>query len=241
MKSKKKLIVLIVCLSLNLAIMACHIPLVSQSIETQGEQTEIPKVSEIEETEVIITSTPTQDVTIESETKQVYYGDGIEITLPGSFIVGEADEIEAFLEEENLLNGEHSQSMEDMVENFKDDILLWGYDNNPTREEETGLFIMKNEQFGGMSLMLISAFIQPMIGSQIEIEEQQIITIGDRDVLRLLTNPGDLDVQGSQVLYIFNEDGKLWIIGFFTSSNLAQYRLQDFDDVVASLKIIKGE
>jgi uncharacterized protein YcgL (UPF0745 family) len=241
MESKKKFIVLIVCLTLNLAIMACHIPLVSQSIETQGVATEIPKATEIDETEVIITSTPTHEVTIGSDTKQVYYGDGIEITLPGFFIVGEADEIEAFLEEENLLNGEHAQGMEGMFENFKDDILLWGYDTNPTREKETGLFVMKNEQFGGMSLMLISAFIQPMIGSQIEIEEQQIITIGERDALRLLTSPGDLDVQGSQVIYIFNEDGKLWIIGFFTSTDLVQDRLQVFDDVVESLKIIEGE
>jgi hypothetical protein len=57
----------------------------------------------------------------------------------------------------------------------------------------------------------------------------------------LLTSPGDLDVQGSQVIYIFNEDGKLWIIGFFTSTDLVQDRLQVFDDVVESLKIIEGE
>lgn len=241
MESKKKFIVLIVCLSLNLAIMACHIPLVSQSIETQGVATEIPEATEIEETEVIITSTPTHEVTIGLDTKQVYYGDGVEITLPGSFLVGGAEEIEALIEEEGLLEGEQAQSIESMFENFKDDILLWGYDTNPTKEGETGLFLMKNEQFGGMSLMLISAFIQPMIGSQVEIEEQQIITIGERDVLRLLTSLGELDVQGAQAFYIFKEDGKLWIIGFFTSTDLVQDRLQGFDDVVESLKIIEGE
>lgn len=240
MKNKKRTIIIITCLVLNLAIMACHIPLVSQSIGTQGGETEFPTAAEIEETEGS-SSTPTQIASNTSGARQVYYGNGIEITLPDTFVVGEAEEIEALLKEEALLTGEHAQTIELMFENFKDDILLWGYDTNPTNQGETGLFVMKNEQFGGMSLMLISAFIQPMIGSQVEIIEQEIMTIGDRNVLRFLANPVELDVQGTQVFYIFNEDGKLWIIGFLTNTDLAQDRLQGFDDAAASFKIVEGE
>lgn len=240
MKNKKRIFIILVCLVLNLAIMACHIPLVSQTVGSQGEVTEIPKVTEIEETEVI-SPTSTQEVISDSAAKQVYNGDGVEITLPGSFVVGEAEEIEALLEQEALLNGEHTQSIESMFENFKDDILLWGYDANPTNQGETGLLVMKNEQFGGMSLMIISAFAQTMIGSQVEIVEQEIMTIGGRDVLRFQTSPGEMDVEGTQAFYIFNEDGMLWIIGFLTNSDLAQDRLQDFDEAVASFKIVEGE
>lgn len=237
MKSKKKLIVLIVCLTLNLAIMACHIPLVSQTV---GIQEEVPKATELEEMEDI-SPTPTQTASPESGVKQVYYGDGIEITLPDTFVVGEAEEIEALLNEETLLDSGYSQDVEVMFQNFKDDILLWGYDTNPARQGETGLFVIKNEQFGGMSLMLISAFIQPMIGSQVEIIEQQIMTIGERNVLRFLATPGEVDMEGTQTFYIFNEDGKLWVIGFLTNMDLDQERLDRFDDAVASFQIIEGE
>lgn len=237
MKSKKKLIVLIVCLTLNLAIMACHIPLVSQTV---GMQEEVSKATEPEETEDI-SATPTQTVIAISGLKQVYYGDGIEITLPDTFVVGEAEEIEALLNEETLLDSGYAQDVEAMFQNFKDDILLWGYDTNPARQGETGLFVIKNEQFGGMSLMLISAFTKSMIGSQVDIVEQKIMTIGDLSVLRFLTSPKDLDMDGIQAFYIFNEDGKLWVIGFLTNTDLSQEHLDGFDDAVASFKIVEGE
>ncbi len=240
MKNNKKIIVIITCVLINLAIMACHIPLVSKSIEAEGDATEIPQAKEAEATKSV-SSTPTQIVSTDSSKKQIYYGDGVEITLPDTFIVGDAEDIEALLEEEALLNSEHVKGVETMFDNFKEDILLWGYDTNPTGEGKIGLFVMKNEQFGGMSLMIISAFSQSLIGSQVEIVEQEIITIGDRKVLRFLTSSGDLEVAGSQAFYIFNEDGKLWIIGFFTNTELVQDRLEDFDDAVASFKILEGE
>jgi len=247
MKNKKRTFVILTCMFLNFAIMACHIPLISQTvgIKATSAETEIIEATaglptEVDETENR-TLTPTQAVSIESDTTQVYYGSGVEITLPETFVVGEAEEFEALLEEEALLNGEHAQSIEAMFENFKDDILLWGYDTNPSSQGETGLFVIKNEQFGGMSLMIISAFAQSMIGSQVEIVEQERVTIDDRDMLRFLTMTGELGLEGSQVFYIFNEDGKLWIIGFFTNADQVQEHVQDFNDAVASFKIIEGE
>jgi hypothetical protein len=240
MKNKKRLMVIIVFLVLNLAIMACHIPLVSQSVGMQGDVPDIPKATQFEETEVI-SPTPTQTTSPNSGLKQVYYGEGIEITLPDTFVVGEVEEIEALLEEESLLNSGYAQDVEAMFQNFKDDILLWGYDTNPLNPGQTGLFIIKNEQFGGMTLMIISAFAKSVIGSQVDIVEQEIMTIGDRNVLRLLTSPAEFDLEGTQAFYIFNEDGKLWVIGFLTNSDLGQERLEGFDEAVASFKIIEGE
>lgn len=237
MKSKNKFIVLIVFLTLNLAIMACHIPLVSQTV---GIQEEVPRAAESEETENI-SPQPTLTAIPNSGVKQIYYGDGIEITLPDTFVVGEAEEIEALLKEETLLDSGYAQDVQAMFQNFKDDILLWGYDTNSTIAGQTGLFVIKNEQFGGMSLMLISAFIQPMIGTQVEIIDQEILAIGDRSVLRLLTTPGELEMEGTQAFYLFNEDGKLWVIGFLTNTDLSQERLEGFDDAVASFKIFEGE
>ena len=245
MKNKKRIIIILICVVLNLAIMACHIPLFSQSISIQATSTEIPKVATISPTEIedseTVSPSPSQEIIPDSEIKQVYSVNGVEITLPGTFVVGDAEEIEVLLEEEELLDSEHSQTIKSMFENFKDDILLWGYDNNPKSEEETGLFVMKNDQFGGMPLMMISAFTQTMIGSQAEIVEQEIIKIDDRDVLRFFTSTADINLPGSQVFYIFNQAGKLWIIGFFTNTNQVQENLQVFDDAVASFNLVDGE
>ena len=245
MKNKKRLMLILAFLALNLAIMACHIPLVSQSVGAGEMTSESSKVTDIAPTDVeetaTATSTPSQTSSTDPGMTQVYSGDGVEIRLPGTYIVGDSQEIETLLEEGDLLNDEYGKSIELMFENLKQDILLWGYDTDPTDQGETGLIVIKNEQFGGMSLMLISSFIRPMIGSQLDVIEQGRLTINDRDTLRLITQSANDSFEGYQVLYIFNAEGKLWVIGFFTNSQLEQSRLEIFYDAVESFRIIEGE
>jgi len=245
MKNNRRIKLILASLALNLAIMACHIPLVSQSVGIDETDIESPKATEVTPTETAetttTTSTPNQADSVVSGKMQVYSGDGIEITLPGTYVVGDSEEIETLLEEGEFLNNEQGKGIELMFDNFKDDILLWGYDTLPEDDAETGLVIFKNEQFGGMSLMLISSFIKPMIGSQLDIIEQGRVTINDRDTLRIMTKSENSGMEGYQVFYIFNEDGKLWIIGFFTNSDLEQSRLEGFYDAVESFQIVEGE
>ncbi len=245
MKNNKRIPLILVSLALNLAIMACHIPLVSQSVGTGATETQYSKATEFSPTEVVepenITPTPDQAANTVADGKQVYYSNGVEITLPSTYIVGDSEEIESLLDEGELFNNEHGKSIELIFDNFKDDVLLWGYDTDPKDDGETGLLVLKNEQFGGMSLMLISSFIKPMIGSQLDIIEQGRLTINDRDTLRLMTKSDNRGLEGYQVFYIFNEDGKLWVIGFFTNNDLVQDRLEVYYDAVASFEIVNSE
>ena len=242
---KNRKLIIFITILVSISIMACHIPLVGKTIGSDSVATQIPKVVTPTHGEPsqpdVEQLTPEQATPTEAEKDNVYTANGIEITLPDTFVVGEVEEIESLLEEEGFLDSDQAQSVESMFEMFRDDILLWGYDNNPKREGETGLFVMENEQFGGMSLMMISVFLPSMMGSQVEIVAQERLTLGGHDMLRFLAKSSEVDIQGSQVFYIFNEDGKLWIIGFFTNLETPQDRLQFFDDTVASFNIIAGE
>jgi hypothetical protein len=221
MTKKKKVLFTSICLGLMLTIMACHIPLISRGIS--------PETKTVENTPAVVVETrvsePTKTQTAEAAENEalpqvkVYRDNGVEITLPATYILGDVEnDFETLIDEGQSLEDEQAQTIKGIIENYKEDILMWAYDPEGDGQYGTGLLVMKNDQFAGMSLMLISTFAKSIIGDQLDFVDQQRIEMDDRDVLRFETSTGDLGVKSSQAFYIFNESGKLWIIAFFTDS-----------------------
>jgi hypothetical protein len=236
MNKKKKVLFTSICLVLMLTIMACHIPLISRGVS--------PETKKVENT---LAETVEQQPTEEAETEallqeKVYQDNGVEMTLPATFILGDVEnDFESLMNQGQSLEDEQAQTIKGIFENYKEDILMWAYDPEGDGQYGTGLLVMKNDQVAGMSLMLISTFAKSIIGDQLDFVDQQRIKMDNREVLRIEASTGDLGVKSSQAFYIFNESGKLWIIAFFTDSDQIQESLLGFDQAVESFKFVGDE
>jgi hypothetical protein len=246
MTQSKRILLLFMCAMLALAILACNFPRFNREPDPPiiSDETPLSEKSpsgedltdETEAIESTETLTPTVTVPDDIGSKQVFLENGVEITLPGSFVLGDPEEdlpsqIEGlpFLGEADPEGG---------FQINQDDLLLLAYEFDDTGQVQTSMAVIKNDQFGGIPLMVISTFAESMMGDRVQFLDQQQITLNGRNLLRFLISTAELGVQGSQAVYLFNESGKLWIIGFYINSNQVEARLEVFDDAVASFKIV---
>jgi hypothetical protein len=254
----KKSILLLVLFTLILATLACRLPFSGGDSDMDEEVTqeiilEEPTTSvQIEET---VEETAAEDETVEAETAEAetveavtggtetYSDNGVEITLPDTYMLGDAENDLAILVEGLMAmsDDEDAEDIEQLYENNKDDIIIWGYDTNSPVTHQTSLLVMKNEEFAGMSLALISAFANALFSSEVDSMQQETMTLGEREVLRFLTETENAGVETAQAIYLFNDSGKLWLIGFFTNQGQFDDRLPTFDEAAASFTVLPQE
>jgi hypothetical protein len=101
--------------------------------------------------------------------------------------------------------------------------------------------VLKNEEFAGMSLTLIAAASNVLLGEEVDSMNQTRMTLGDRDVLRFQTTSENAGVSTAQAIYVFNEGGKLWLVGFFTNLDQLEGRLPSFDAAIESFSYTPEE
>ena len=247
MTLKKKIFIAAICLLLNLTFLACHIPLISRAMSPEINSVDITPLEnadtrQIEPTKIVEQQTPTVSETEVFAEEQVYRDKGVEMILPATFVLGDVEnDFEVLMDEGAGLQDDQAETIKAIFENYKEDILLWGYDLQAGSQYGTSLVVMKNEQFAGMPLMIISTFAKSIIREQLEFVDQQRIKMENREVLRFETSTGDLGVENSQAFYLFNESSKLWIIAFFTDSDQIQDSLQGFDKAVESFRFVGDE
>jgi hypothetical protein len=81
----------------------------------------------------------------------------VEITLPASYEFDYAQkDLEILVEALKTMSEEYSEDIQELNDNNKDDVILWGYDTDSPSSHQTSLLVMKNEEFTGMSLVIIS-------------------------------------------------------------------------------------
>ncbi len=244
---QKKISIILVVLLLILATLACRLPTFKSSettsvAETEESVQEEPPTDEEEPVEVeeepLEPTEEQEDGEVADET-QVFSDTGVEITLPSSYMLGDVDEdLSILVEALKTMSEEDAEDIQELYDKNKDDVILWGYDTNSPTIHQTSLLVMKNDEFAGMSLAIISTFANVLLGSEVNTIEQEMMTFGDREVLRFLTTAENAGVETSQAVYLFNDSGKLWMIGFFTNSEQIEERLPTFDAAVASFTVL---
>jgi hypothetical protein len=238
------------CCVLILASLACRLPFFNHSVETLVVSTATTTLEEPtplaheptvhDEAGLEPSSTPTEEE-IAPET-QVFGDNGVEIILPASYALGDVEKDLAFLVEGlQALSEEDAQDIQTLYEQNKEDIILWGYDTASPAQHMTSLLILKNEEFAGMSLAIISAFANALLGDEVDSLSQERMTLGGRDVLRFLTTAENAGVETAQAIYLFNEGGELWVVGFFTNQAQIEQRLPTFDAAAASFAVQPAE
>lgn len=246
----KKFSAILVFSTLVLAALACRLPFLSSDSDTVAETTQESIQEEPTTSTRIEETVATEEAAVEVETEEaavggteVFSDNGVQITLPETYMLGDAENDLAILVEglKAMSDDEDAEDIEQLYENNKDDIILWGYDTNSPTTHQTSLLVMKNEEFAGMSLALISTFANVLFGSEVDSMQQETITLGDREVLRFLTTTENAGVETAQAIYLFNDSDKLWLIGFFTNQEQFEDRLPTFDAAAASFTVLPQE
>lgn len=244
----KKIGVYCVCCILILASLACRLPFYSRSVETVVVSTteaalEEPPPEGVTPTDPEAVVEPTTSQTEEPSAAVKDYSDnGVEITLPASYALGDVEkDLGILVEGLQALSEEDAQDLQTLYEKNKEDIVLWGYDTDSPAEHMTSLVILKNEEFAGMSLAIISAFANALLGDEVDSLSQERLTLDGRNVLRFLTTAENAGVQTAQAIYMFNDEDKLWVVGFFTNQAQIDQRLPTFDAAAASFAVQPAE
>lgn len=247
----RKLALVAISIMLVLSTLACRLPFIgglraAEEEATEEAVTEAPVETESIETEepVVTDAAETESAVDTGNETQVYSDSGVEITLPASYILGDVENDLAVLVEGLQAMSENEEDADDiqqLYEQNKDDIMLWGYDSNSPSTHQTSLLVMKNEEFAGMSLAIIATFANVLLGEEVNSISNEQMALGDYDVLRFLTTSENAGVETAQAIYLFNAGGKLWMVGFFTNQEQIDTRLPSFDAAVASFTIVEVE
>jgi hypothetical protein len=248
---KKRIVPLLILLLLSA--LACRLPFLGQTeaapspapVEATAvppaENTPVPQIQEPGPTVTATDAAPPEGEEQASGTITLE-DNGVAITVPGTYRLGDVEsDLEILVEGLQTLSEEDAQDIETLYETYQDDIMLWGYDTASPAMHQTSLLILKNEEFAGMSLPMIMSFANLLLGEEVDSMQQELLTLGDRETARFLTRAETGGVSTAQAIYLFNDSGKLWIIGFFTNQEQLESRLPDFDAAVASFRVLPTE
>ena len=208
---------MIVLMTLLVAGLACNLP------------------SQVAVTEEPVEIAPAEGYRVE---EREINGMEISITLPSSYDVNDPGaDLSALAGNLGDLDTPLTGDLQSLLGSTQEDIIIWGYDANSTGEIPISFVVLKNEDYAAMPLGLISTFGRTLIGNQVEILEEQRLTLAGRDTLRWITRTTEVGVELTQAVYLFKEDGILYLVGFNADPQGVYAQLGVFDAIVASLSI----
>jgi hypothetical protein len=157
------------------------------------------------------------------------------IVLPVSFIV--SDDLAGLPVLQELLDiiAQFGGNDVESVTTFaKENIVLLGYDSEEPKIPPTSFLVLKNEQFSGAPLGLINVFVENILGDAVNLLESETVQLGGRRVIRWLASVNLQGRETSQVIYLFKDYDKLWIIAFLADPASVNNQIAIFDDAIAS-------
>lgn len=117
------------------------------------------------------------------------------------------------------------------------DILMWGYDEGSAAVVPTSFVVIKNKDYAFMPLDLLSTLVGVLLGNNVEILQENRLTIAGRDTLRWITLTRQAGLELTQAVYVFKDSGVIYLIGFNADQQEVSAQLDNYDAIVASLRI----
>lgn len=164
--------------------------------------------------------------------------DLIEIAVPNSYFVGDSgSDLSALVGDIDIFNVPLSADLQGLVSGAQEDILIWGYDAESSAEVPTSFVVIKNENYAGLPLGVLSTFAGTLLGNNVEILEENRLSIAGRDTLRWITLTREGGEEFTQAVYVFKQSGFLYLVGFNADRQEIYSQLTTYDVIVASLSI----
>lgn len=169
----------------------------------------------------------------------VYSNRGVQISLPSTYMLSEIEQdvpgIQSILE--MLAGSQAGTSVENLMERFTDDVMMWGTNLDGNLTNPTRILILKNEALAKLPLALISLIDPSKISPKAGIIEETKMVLGGREVLQVTA----IQEASAEAIYMLKDSDKLWIISFITTPDRITSSLPDFQRSVSTFRVITVE
>ena len=165
---------------------------------------------------------------------QLYYGTGMQIMLPNSYV---AEDIDSALPTiiatiKDFVGGE-SGPLSGLVDSIEGNIGWYGYDGDNAAVYPTRLIILRNKAFSKLPISMITLGLEQVLGGDSALVDSDSIRLGGRDITRMSYSKDS----NAWVAYLFKEGDYLWITLYITTpANLAA-EMDDCETSVGSIQI----
>ena len=192
-------------------VVSCNIPL--------QKKTEIPTP----------TPTPTPDMSL-----QLYYGDGMQILLPPTYIAEDIKtELPSIVETITNLVGSSEGIAADLVKDLEGNVSWYGYDGGTPAVYPTRLIVVKNKSLSGFPIGVITFSLEQILARENTEVDQQTLTLSGRDVTRFTYSKDSV----AWAAYLFKAESRLWISVFITTPANMAVSLDDYNTSIGSMQI----
>jgi hypothetical protein len=204
----KKLILILTLLTLVLS--GCHIPLKAKEP----------------------TPEPLPSPTLERMTQ--YFGDGIQLMLPRSFVEEDVKTaLPSIIETITNVVGSTDGFAGDLIKDLEGNVAWYGFDGGSPAIYPTRLIIIKNKSLSGFPIGIVTIGLETILNNNSTQVDRDNLTLGGRDVIRF-TYAKEANAWAA---YIFKEEGRLWINVFITTPANMVTALADFDTSIDTIHI----
>ena len=165
---------------------------------------------------------------------QLYYGTGMQIMLPPTYI---SEDINSALPSiiatiKDFIGGE-SSPLAGLVDSIEGNVGWYGYDSAKAAVYPTRLIILRNKAFSKLPVSMITLGIEKVLGNDSALVDSDSISLGGRDVTRLSYAKDST----AWAAYLFKEADYLWITLYLTTpANLAA-EMSNYELSVGSISI----
>lgn len=206
--NKKIILILIVML---LTVVSCNIPLQRKTA------TPTP------------TPTPTPD-----NGMQLYYGDGMQIMLPPSYIAEDITaQLPSIIETITNLVGSTEGFAADLIKDLEGNVAWYGFDGGTPAVYPTRLIVIRNKSLAGFPVGVLTLGLEQVLSRNNTVVERENLTIEGRDVTRFTYSKDG----NAWAAYIFKQESRLWISIFITTPPNMASSLDEYDDSIGSMQI----
>lgn len=179
------------------------------------------------------TATPEVPATPDTS-MQLYYGTGMRIMLPPSYVAEDVkEELPNIIETITNLIGSSEGFAGDLVHNLEDNIAWYGYDSGSPAVYPTRLIVIRNKTLAGLPISAIAIALEKVMEGDSTQVDQDSLSLGGRDVTRFTYSKEDK----AWTAYLFKAEDQLWLSVFVTTPASMAINLSDFDTSIASISV----
>ncbi len=178
--------------------------------------------------------TPIPPTPTPENSTQLYYGTGMQIMLPKSYV---AEDIDSALPTiiatiKDFVGGE-SGPLSGLVDSIEGNIGWYGQDGDNAAIYPTRLIILRNKTFSKLPVSMITLGLEQVLGGDSALVDSDSIRLGGREVTRMSYSKDS----SAWVAYLFKETDYLWMALYITTpANLAA-EMDDYELSVGSIQI----
>ena len=151
---------------------------------------------------------PTLEPTPVPERMQLYYGEGMQITLPRSYISEDVKtSLPSIIETVTNLIGSSEGLAGDLIRDLEGNVAWYGYDGESPAVYPTRFISIKNKSLSGFPMGLVTMGLETILKNNETEVSRDDLTLGGRSVIRFAYSKDG----NAWAAYLFKEEGRLWI------------------------------